>query len=104
MHGYCWRKRRRCGRVGRPPKPIPVSSIIPVERLDPLPKQTDEPIHLDIAELEALRMIELEKLTFEEAGEKLNVSRNTVWRLVESGREKLVRAVIEGRPIIIMKE
>jgi predicted DNA-binding protein (UPF0251 family) len=34
----------------------------------------------------------------------MNVSRNTVWRLVESGREKLVRAIIEGRPIIILKE
>jgi predicted DNA-binding protein (UPF0251 family) len=75
-----------------------------VERLDPSPKQLDEPIYLDMAEVEALRLIELEKLTFEEAGERMNVSRNTVWRLVEGGREKLVRAIIEGRPIIILKE
>lgn len=34
----------------------------------------------------------------------MNVSRNTVWRLVENGREKLVRAMIEGRPIIILRE
>lgn len=103
VHGYCWR-RRRCGRVGRLPKPITILSTISVKRLDPLPRHNDEPIYLDIAEVEALKMIELEKMTFEEAGKKMNISRNTVWRLVESGREKLVRAVIEGRPIIILKE
>jgi predicted DNA-binding protein (UPF0251 family) len=100
----CWCKRHRCGRVGRLPKPVSISLERSVERLDPSPKQMDEPIYLDIAEVEALRLIELEKLTFEEAGERMNVSRNTVWRLVECGREKLVRAMIEGRPIIILRE
>jgi predicted DNA-binding protein (UPF0251 family) len=100
----CWRKRHRCGRVGRLPKPVSISLERFVERLDPSPKQIDEPIYLDIAEVEALKLVELEKLTFEEAGRRMNVSRNTVWRLVESGREKLVRAMIEGRPIIILRE
>ncbi|MCL7383550.1 MAG: DUF134 domain-containing protein [Thaumarchaeota archaeon] len=103
MH-RCWCRRHRCGRVGRLPKPVSISLEKSVERLDPSPKHMDEPIYLDVAEVEALRLIELEKLTFEKAGERMNVSRNTVWRLVESGREKLVRAMIEGRPIIILKE
>jgi len=103
MHGR-WRRRHRCGRVGRLPKPVSISLERFVERLDPSPKQIDVPIYLDIAEVEALKLVELEKLTFEEAGQKMNVSRNTVWRLVESGREKLVRAMIEGRPIIILRE
>jgi len=100
----CWCRRHRCGKVGRPPKPVLISLEKSIERLDPSPKHRDEPIYLDVAEVEALRLIELEKLTFEEAGERMNVSRNTVWRLVESGREKLVRAMIEGRPIIILRE
>jgi predicted DNA-binding protein (UPF0251 family) len=40
--------------------------------------------------------VELEKLTFEEAAAKMQVSRNTVWRLAEKAREKLVRAIIEA--------
>jgi len=89
--------------VGRPPKPIPVSAAIAVERLTPSPGMNDEPIYLDIAEVEALRLVELEKMTLEEAGRRMGVSRNTVWRLVEGGREKLVRAIIEGRPIEILR-
>ncbi|MEM0262492.1 MAG: DUF134 domain-containing protein [Nitrososphaerota archaeon] len=104
MYGYCWRKRHRCGRVGRMPKPIPISLNLLIERLDPIPAHRTDPIHLDIAEIEALRLIDLEKLTLEEAGEKMNISRNTVWRLVQSGREKLIRAIVEGRQIIIIKE
>lgn len=100
----CWCRRHRCGRVGRIPKPVAISMRKFIERLEPSPKQADEPIYLDVAEVEALRLVELEKLTCEEAGGRMNVSRNTVWRLVESGREKLVRAIIEGRPIIILRE
>jgi len=100
----CWCRRHRCGRVGRLPKPVTISMERFIDRLEPLPKQADDPIYLDVAEVEALRLVELEKLTCEEAGEMMSVSRNTVWRLVESGREKLVRAIIEGRPIIILKE
>jgi len=46
-------------------------------------------------EVEALRLIDLE------AGKKMRVSRNTVWRLVEAAREKLARAIIEGREATI---
>ena len=90
--------------MGRLPKPVAISLGRFVERLEPLPQMTAEPVYLDVAEVEALRLVELEKLTCEEAGMRMNVSRNTVWRLVESGREKLVRAIIEGRPIIILRE
>jgi predicted DNA-binding protein (UPF0251 family) len=54
-------------------------------------------------ELEALKLIDLDNLSFEEAGLRMNTSRNTVWRIVRSAREKLVRALIEGREIIIQK-
>jgi predicted DNA-binding protein (UPF0251 family) len=48
--------------------------------------------------------VELNKLTFEEAAEKWGVSRNTVWRLAEKAREKLARAIVEGREILIQQE
>jgi predicted DNA-binding protein (UPF0251 family) len=31
----------------------------------------------------------------------MGVSRNTVWRFIESAREKIAKAIIEGREIII---
>ncbi|MEM2536678.1 MAG: DUF134 domain-containing protein [Candidatus Bathyarchaeia archaeon] len=40
-------------------------------------------IFLEPAEIEALKLVELEKLTFEEAAARMKVSRNTVWRLAE---------------------
>ncbi|MDI6806155.1 MAG: DUF134 domain-containing protein [Candidatus Bathyarchaeia archaeon] len=63
-----------------------------------------EPIYLEPAEIEALKLIDLEKLCFEEAGARMGVSRNTVWRLVESAREKLIKAIFEGREVIVQKE
>jgi len=33
----------------------------------------------------------------------MQVSRNTVWRLAEKAREKLARAIIEGREIRIQQ-
>jgi excisionase family DNA binding protein len=104
MRECCWRKRYRYGRVGRCPKPVLVSTVPLAEKVDPSPKGSDEPIYLDVAEIEALRLVDLDKLTFEEAGERMNVSRNTIWRLVQGGREKLIRAIIEGRQILIRKD
>ncbi|MGC8850289.1 MAG: DUF134 domain-containing protein [Candidatus Bathyarchaeia archaeon] len=34
---------------------------------------------------------------------RMGVSRNTVWRIVEAAREKLVKAIIEGREVIIQE-
>ncbi|MEM2909907.1 MAG: DUF134 domain-containing protein [Nitrososphaerota archaeon] len=74
------------------------------ERINPSPRGNDEPIYLDVAEVEALKLVDLDKLTLEEAGERMSVSRNTIWRLVQSGREKLIRAIVEGRQILIQKD
>lgn len=99
----CHRRRRRCGRVGRPPKPIIVTSKFTTQKLSPTPCGSATPIILDFAEVEALKLIDLEKLSFEEAGAKMGVSRNTVWRLVESAREKIIKAIIESRELQIQK-
>ncbi len=100
----CWCKRRRRGMAGRIPKPVITSSIPSSERFKPVPAKNVDPIYLDLAEVEALKLIELEKLSCQEAGSRMNVSRNTVWRLVEGAREKLAKAIIEGREIIVLKE
>ena len=97
-----WQRRYRWGRRGRPPKPIMVRLIPPASRFIPQPPGNPEPILLEIAELEALRLVDLEGLSQEEAGQRMGVSRGTVWRLVQRARKKMAQALSEGRPIYII--
>jgi len=103
MHGFCWRRRSRCGPIGRQPIPLKVSLIPFADKFTPNPQSSKDPVYLDVVELEALKLVDLENLSFEEAGMRMNTSRNTIWRIVKSAREKIVRALIEGREIIIQK-
>ena len=96
-----WRHRRRRGRRGRFPKPISIGKVPPVDRFTPTPQGNLEPIYIEPAELEALRLVDLEGLSQEEAGERMGVSRGTVWRLVQSARRKTAQALTDGRPIRI---
>lgn len=96
------RRRRRRGRRGRPPKPVWLGVTPPIKGLDPAEaKGKQEPIYIEPAELEAFRLVDLEGLSQEEAGERMGVSRGTVWRLVQKARRKTAQALIEGRPLRI---
>ena len=96
-----WRRRHRCGKRGRFPKPVTLGAIPPASSLTPNHAGNMEPIIIDVAELEAFRLVDLEGLSQEEAGQRMNVSRGTVWRLVQSARKKTAHAISEGRPIQI---
>ena len=69
--------------------------------MTPEPSGTDEPIYIDLAETEVLRLVDLEGLYQEQAGNSLGVSRGTVWRLLASAREKVTRSIFEGRPLVV---
>jgi len=56
---------------------------------------------LDGAELEVMRLVDLEGLSQEEAGAKMGVSRGTIWRLLQEARRKTAAALSEGRRIDI---
>ncbi|MEM3728840.1 MAG: DUF134 domain-containing protein [Candidatus Bathyarchaeia archaeon] len=99
-----WRKRHRRGKIGRPSKPVATTTTNLPEKFEPTPKRNVEPIFLEPAEIEALKLVELERLTFDEAAARMKVSRNTVWRLAEKAREKLARAIVESREILIQHE
>jgi len=68
----------------------------------PLPEL--EILTLGEDELEALRLCDVEGFHQAVAGEQMGVSRGTVQRLVKSGRETLVRAVVENAALIIRPE
>lgn len=56
-----------------------------------------EMLFLTLDELEALRLADLEGYYQEEAAERMNVSRQTFGRIIESARRKTARALVESR-------
>lgn len=56
---------------------------------------------LTLDELEALRLADLEGLYQEEAARRMNVSRPTFGRIVESARSKVARALVNGQALRI---
>ncbi len=100
MPRWCWRWRRGGGR-GRPPVPIYLGIPPQTKRFEAIPCLNPNPIELTPPELEALRLVDLEGLTQEEAAKRMGVSRGTLWRLLKSAREKTARALVESRSIIV---
>jgi predicted DNA-binding protein (UPF0251 family) len=52
-------------------------------------------------ELEALRLIDLEDLTQEDAAERMNVSRSTFQRIVTHARRQVALALVEGAALVV---
>ena len=94
--------RRRRGRQGRRPAPLYINHRPHIKEFIPQLEGTLGPVHLEPAELEVLRLIDLQNLSQEQAGEKMGTSRGTIWRLLQSARSKVTTALIEGRRIILV--
>ena len=62
-----------------------------------------EKVHLQLDELEALRLCDLEGLTQEEAGRRMEVSRGTVQRILSTARRKTADA-LSGRKARVFEE
>jgi len=97
-----WRGRHRYGRRGRFPKPITIGNVPPTTIFAPNPPRCMDPIYIEFAEVEAFRLVDLEGTSQEEAGQKMSISRGTIWRLVQSARKKTAQAVSEGRPLYVV--
>jgi len=61
-------------------------------------------IRLELDELEAIRLCDLERLDQEGAARRMGVSRGTVQRLVKQGRAKVVEALLTSSALLIEKE
>jgi predicted DNA-binding protein (UPF0251 family) len=98
--------RRRCrrGRRGRFPKPVTIPTPPRVDQFIPQPKASVPAISIEPAEMEALRLVDLEGLSQEQAGIEMGVSRGTIWRLVQSARRKIAQALTEGRILRVTNE
>ena len=60
-----------------------------------------EPVVISLEELEAIRLVDLEDLTQEEAAATMGISRRTLWGDLHRARKKVVLALVQGREIII---
>lgn len=70
---------------------IPVREIIGLD--------VSEVVEIYDYEVEAFRLVHVEGLTMDEAAVKLGVSKATFWRILESCRHKVAKALSEGKPI-----
>ncbi len=112
MRNYRCRRGRRMGPEedymqpmrGRPLKEIEIEAFPKIERVVPSPQISDETVFLSIAEYEALRLVDLEGLNQFDTGNSMNVSRGTIWRLLDSGRRKLIQVIAEGKNLEIEKQ
>ncbi len=84
---------RKCRRRGRPPFYFKYYSV----------DRSDEAIILYEHELEAMKLVHLDDRTIEEASLMMGLTKTTFWRILESGRKKVTRALVEGRPISIAR-
>lgn len=62
------------------------------------------PIFMTYEEFEALRLVDHEGFTQEEAGKRMGVSRGSVWRALSSARKKVALMLVEGRELIILAQ
>ena len=97
------RGRRRRGRQGRNPSPVYINHLPSAREFTPTPRGAGPSIQLEPAEMEALRLVDLEDLSQEEAGQRMGVSRGTVWRLLQNARRKVITAIIEGRALDLIE-
>ncbi|MFW9923533.1 MAG: DUF134 domain-containing protein [Candidatus Thorarchaeota archaeon] len=88
---------------GRPLKEIKLEEKPKVEEIIPKPLLEEEVILLTLAEYEAMRLVDYEGCDQEESGQLMNVSRGTIWRLLASGREKVMEMMLTGKKIVIEK-
>lgn len=56
---------------------------------------------MQLEEYEAIRLMDYENLTHEQAAEKMGVSRPTVTRIYDQARKKLATSLVEGRSFLI---
>lgn len=87
----------------RPRKNRRVSFLPEVTYFKPagIPMSLLEEVRLTVDEVEAVRLKDVEELAQEECAVKMNVSRATFQRVLESARKKVAEALLNGKAIII---
>jgi predicted DNA-binding protein (UPF0251 family) len=89
--------------VPRPPIERAVAGVPRITLFKPagVPGRDLEQLQLGVDELEAIRLVDLEGLSHEQAADAMGVSRQTVGRVLERGRARVAEALVGGKAILI---
>ena len=63
--------------------------------------RTLEEVVVAVDELEAMRLADVDGLYYEEAADRMGVSRRTFGRIIDSARKKVTQALIQGMALRI---
>ncbi len=85
----------------RPCKKRCVSSLPETRKFGPLDVDSKDSIVMTVEEYEVIKLMDLEKLTQEQAAQRLGVSRTTVQSIYQKAREKVAIALVEVKTIEI---
>jgi len=66
-----------------------------------IPRSEVEVVELAFEELEAIRLVDMDELTQEEASLEMGISRRAFWEELKNARKKVARALVEGQAIDI---
>jgi predicted DNA-binding protein (UPF0251 family) len=66
-----------------------------------IPLSVLEEVTLTVDEFEAIRLADLEGLYQADAAEKMNISRQTLGRILESAHKKIADALVHGKALLI---
>ncbi|MFP3872626.1 MAG: DUF134 domain-containing protein [Candidatus Natronoplasma sp.] len=94
-------RRRRGKRRGRKRGKRRVTRIPDKRIFSPESDEETPTISLKVEEVEALRLVDRENLTQEEAAQEMGVCRKTLWNDLKSARKKIAEALTEGKTIKI---
>ena len=89
--------------MGRPPLERFVSGLPRTALFKPagISGRDLEHVELTVDEVEALRLVDLEGLSHEEAAARLGVSRQTVGRVLDTARRKVADTLVNGKALVI---
>ncbi|MBN1837010.1 MAG: DUF134 domain-containing protein, partial [Spirochaetales bacterium] len=95
--------RRKRGLMAKPKKDRRVESPPAVVYFKPqgIPMVQLSQVVLHVDEYEAIRLVDREKLDQEQAAERMEVSRATCARILESAHHKIAEALVQGKAIRI---
>jgi len=91
-----WRGRRRGPRW--------ISFNPNVMLFGPIGRPPEGKVYVYLSEIEALRLVDVENLTQEEAAQRMGISRKTLWTDSTRGRSKIVNAILKGYVIEIIQD
>jgi predicted DNA-binding protein (UPF0251 family) len=89
--------------MGRPPLERFVAGLPRTALFKPAGVAARDLEHVDLTvdEVEALRLVDLEGLSHEEAAARLGVSRQTVGRVLDAARRKVADTLVNGKALVI---